>query len=105
MEKIITIICTVPDFKTGKDIGEKLVSENLISCVNIIPGITSIYRWQGKICSDNEVILFMKSRLSLFDKIDSRVQELHPYDVPEVISMDIDNASNPYHEWILEMTK
>jgi periplasmic divalent cation tolerance protein len=104
MEDYSVILCTVPSQEIGMIISEDLVSGRYAACVNIVPGITSIYRWKGEICRDNEFLLIIKSRHALFDLIRDRIVALHPYDVPEVISCRISDSSEQYLKWIAEST-
>ncbi|MBP7734951.1 MAG: divalent-cation tolerance protein CutA [Spirochaetes bacterium] len=81
-----------------------LVSGGYAACVNIVPGLTSVYRWKGDICKDNELLLVIKSRGSLFDAISSRIKAMHPYEVPEIICYDITGGSEPYIQWLIDST-
>lgn len=85
-------------------IGEDLVSGRYAACVNIVPGITSIYHWKGDLCRDNEFLLIIKSRQALFEIIRDRILTLHPYEVPEIISSRISGGSEKYLNWIAENT-
>lgn len=100
MENYIIIYCTVPSDEVGNMIAEEMVSSRLAACVNMIPRISSIYRWQEKVCHDLENLLIIKSKKSLFDKISLKISEIHPYDVPEIISVDITGGSEPYLAWL-----
>ena len=100
MENYIIIYCTVPSDEVGNAIAEDIVSSRLAACVNIVPNITSIYRWKDKICRDFENLLIIKSKKSLFDKICAAIRNNHPYEVPEIISVDIEGGSEPYLSWI-----
>ena len=103
--KHIVIYCTVPSKDVGKNIANHLVKNDLAACVNIVPGITSIYFWEGKECEDEELLLIIKSKDSLFDKIKESILSIHPYDVPEIISLQIKDGNNPYLDWINDNTK
>lgn len=104
METCIIVLCTVPSHEIGMKIANDLVSGNYAACVNIVPGLTSIYRWKGNICSDNELLLIIKSRISLFDDICSVIKGHHPYEVPEIIYYTIAGGSEPYLQWLLSGT-
>ncbi len=104
MESCIIVLCTVPSRETGMEIADDLVTGEYAACVNIIPGLTSIYRWKGDICKDNELLLIIKSRKSLFDTISSRIKALHPYEVPEIIYYDISGGNEPYIQWLFQST-
>jgi periplasmic divalent cation tolerance protein len=100
----IIIYCTVPDVSTADKITEKLIAERLVPCVNSIPDITSVYRWKGEICRDGELLLMMKTRLVLFDRICHEIKEIHPYEVPEIIATPLVLLSESYRAWIDENT-
>src|SRR4030042_5339133 len=99
----IVIYCTVPNQEVGMNIAEDLVAGRYAACVNVSPGITSVYRWKGDICRDNEHLLIIKSRETLFDKICERIRSMHPYEVPEIISFNISRGSDQYLKWISEI--
>merc|ERR1712186_307644 len=98
---------TVPNEETAKKMASNLVKSKLAACVNILPGITSIYEWQGKIEEDKELSLIVKSTTENADKIKQFVRENHPYDEPCLISLPIDeNASSEnFIEWIKQTAK
>ena len=85
-------------------IAEDLVSSRYAACVNILPGITSVYRWKGDVCHDGEFLLVIKSRSTLFKTIRDRITAIHPYEVPEIISCRISEASEKYLDWMAENT-
>jgi len=91
---------TVPNEELGKKIARGLLENKLAACVNIIPGVKSIYEWQGKIEEDNELILMIKTRTSRVSELAKYVRENHSYDVAEVISSPIQNGNPPYLDWI-----
>ena len=96
----IIVYITVPSRDVGEQIARTLVEKNLAACVNISPGICSIYKWQGEINQDNELLLIAKTRTSLFEQLETTVKQLHPYDVPEVIGTPIIMGSNKFLTWI-----
>lgn len=101
-EKHAAVFVTAPDETIAKKIAHGLVEQKLAACVNIIPQITSIYSWQGKINEDSEQLLMIKTRASRVDDISKFVREHHPYSLPEVISVNIENGNPPYLDWISE---
>ncbi len=100
----VTVLITVPTKEFGRQIAKQLVESNLAACVNILPGISSIYHWNGLVMENNELLLVAKTRRSLFDQLAAKVIQTHPYDVPEVIALPIVAGSNEYLAWINEET-
>ena len=95
---------TVPSAQVGKAIANKLVTNKLAACVNMIPGVTSFYEWQGKMEEDNELLLMIKTQTSLVPEVITAVKATHTYDVPEVISVPMGEGSKDYLEWVEKMT-
>lgn len=91
---------TVPNEELGRKLAKGLLENKLAACVNIIPGVKSIYEWEGKLNEDSELILMIKTRTSRVDDVTKFVRENHSYDVAEVISTPIDNGNAPYLDWI-----
>ena len=100
----VVILCTAPDADCAERIAEALVAEQLAACVNLVPGLRSIYRWEGKVQRDAEVLLLIKAPRARFDDIAARVKALHPYSVPELIALPIDAGSPDYLAWLMEST-
>ena len=88
----------------AKTIGRALVEERLAACVNVIPGMTSIYRWEGALEEAEEAVLIAKTRADRFDALARRVAEIHPYDTPCAIRLDIAGGLPPFLQWIAEET-
>jgi periplasmic divalent cation tolerance protein len=105
MNEYIVIFCTVPSKDAGSKIGNALVENKAAACVNIVPGLTSIYEWKGKLCNDEECLLIIKTRKGLFERIKKEIITLHPYELPEIISLQITDGLEPYLSWINENTK
>ena len=96
----IVVFCTCPDEATAERIASTLVAERLAACVNRIPGIDSIYRWEREVHRDSEVLLLIKTTRERFDALRERIVALHPYELPEVIAVDIALGHTPYLDWI-----
>ena len=94
------ILCTINDKDKAKEIAKILLELRLIACANIVDNVCSLYRWQGKICEDDEYLMILKSRSDLFNELKDKITELHPYEVPEIISLDIEHGSESYLEWL-----
>lgn len=102
---LVTALSTVPNAQVAENIANYLVSHHLVACVNTLPGVKSTYWWQGKLNTDTELLLIMKTQEHLIDRVIEKVKELHPYQVPEVIVQPIINGYTPYLDWIVESTK
>lgn len=100
MTKHVTVFITAPNEGEAGRIAGKLVEERLCACVNIIPKIRSIYRWQGEICDESEVMMIAKTEAILSAALVRRVNELHSYEVPEIICIPIQTGSGKYLDWI-----
>lgn len=96
----IIVVMTAPSKEEAAEIVRTLLEERLISCANIVDPVHSIFWWKGKIEEEKEVMVFMKSQRSLFKKLSERVAELHSYDVPEILALQIAQASQSYLEWM-----
>lgn len=101
---MILVFCTVPKNKS-EEIAKILLEEKLISCVNIISTVKSMYWWNDQIQTDLEELLIIKTKKELFNELVDRIKEIHPYDIPEVISFNIDQGNNEYIDWIYKSTK
>lgn len=97
------IYTTLPDKATTKKIAKNLVDENLIACANFFP-IESVYRWKNKFTEDKEYVLIMKTRTSLYKKVEKKLKELHPYEIPAIVSYEIKEGLRDYLSWIKEET-
>ncbi|WP_223670214.1 divalent-cation tolerance protein CutA [Kangiella shandongensis] len=93
-------LCTVPDVTTAEQLAEKMVKQSLAACVNIIPAITSVYQWQDKTEKDPEVLMVIKTEADLMADLGELLDEEHPYEVYELISCSIEQASTAYLSWL-----
>ncbi len=100
MSDFIAVLVTAPNEDEAAEIATTIVGERLAACANIIRNVRSIYRWEGEVQDDPEVLMVIKTRSVLFDKLEARVRELHSYEVPEIIALDITRGSEPYLGWI-----
>ena len=104
MTQIRVVLVTVPDEKTGLNLARALVEERLAACVNILPGVRSVYRWEGRVEDDRELLLVAKTSFKVLDRLIERVAQVHPYDQPEIISLPVDQGSPGYLDWVLKET-
>jgi periplasmic divalent cation tolerance protein len=100
MSEFISVYITVPTQEMADKIARTLVEEQLAACVSITPGVRSIYRWQGKVETSDEIALVAKTRASLFALLEKRVKELHSYECPCIVAWPIKQGHRPYLEWI-----
>lgn len=96
------VLTTAGSHDEAQKIARELVDRRLAACVNVIPQIESIYRWQGKVESTTEWLLIIKTQARAFEKLRDAIKELHSYDVPECIMLEVADGSVPYLRWILE---
>lgn len=99
------IWCTVPNALSAMKISKSLVESKLVACVNIVPGIKSVYQWENKIQESEEQLLLIKTGEELFPQVRDNILKLHEYEVPEIIGVPITHAHQPYLDWILSSTK
>jgi periplasmic divalent cation tolerance protein len=105
MSKIVVIFSTAGSLEEARKIGQTLVEEGLVACCNIVQSIESIFRWQGKLQNEREVLMIFKARDDSFDMVEKRIKELHSYEVPEVIAVPITQGSKNYLDWVIEETR
>ena len=98
----LIVLCTCPDLATAERIAETVVGERLAACVNIVPGLTSIYRWENQMQRDTELLLLIKTRQTVYLRLEARIRELHPYQIPEIIALPIQTGSATYLDWIAD---
>ena len=94
------LVCSCPEPETARTLAERLVDERLAACVNILPGVTSIYRWENQIQSDGEALLLIKTSAGRVSALTERLHELHPYEVPEIIAVPITEGLSDYLSWV-----
>ena len=94
------VLVTAPDADTAARLARSLVDERLAACVNLVPGVRSIYRWEGQVEEAGEVLLVAKTRADRAAALASRVRDLHPYDVPEVLELPAVGGSAAYLDWV-----
>jgi periplasmic divalent cation tolerance protein len=94
------LLCTCPDQHTADSIARQLLTEQLAACVNILPGISSVYRWQGQIETAQEHLLLIKTHARHYAVIEEAIKKLHPYQIPEIIAVAIERGSKDYIKWI-----
>ncbi|HEY8100413.1 MAG TPA: divalent-cation tolerance protein CutA [Burkholderiaceae bacterium] len=105
MEKAILILTNMPDVQSAHALARQLVELKLAACVNILPGVQSVYRWQGENEEANEITVMIKTTHARYAEIESAIKGNHPYQVPEIIALPIVEALPDYLDWIAQETK
>ncbi|GAA0371005.1 divalent-cation tolerance protein CutA [Bowmanella denitrificans] len=105
MSEFCLVLCTCPDLESARNIARQSVEQGLAACVNIIPGLESVYQWRGELQTDSEVQLVSKTYKPKLDALYKLVVGLHPYDEPEWLIIEIADGSPTYLEWIKSCTK
>lgn len=100
----ILVLCSCPDRELAERIAHSLVEHHLAACVSLLPGLRSVYRWQGSVQSADEVLLLVKTRAGRLEELKVHVLMLHPYELPEIIAVDIGSGLDRYLDWIGEST-
>jgi periplasmic divalent cation tolerance protein len=99
-EKVILALSSCPNAAVAKQIAAAVVSEQLATCVNQIAGVTSTYVWEGRLQDDSEVLLLIKTVDSRLAALTARIIELHPYELPEVVAVEVSGGNEPYLQWV-----
>lgn len=103
--KNCVVYCTVPNEFNANLIATTLVEENLAACVNIMNNVTSVYKWEGRVQTDNELLLIIKTQFSKFDLLKEKIISLHEYTLPEIIALPIEAGNPEYLKWIEKETE
>lgn len=105
MSDKIVILVTCNSRSEAEKISRILVEARLIACANIVPSVQSIFRWQGEVCNEQEVLIIMKSVKTNLDRIIAKTKAVHSYDVPEIIALPIVAGSSDYLKWVEQETR
>lgn len=97
---VLLVITSFPDAEAAAGVIRTLVEEKLVACGNIIPGVRSIYVWEGKVEDASEVVVVLKTAGSLYAKLEKRLLKLHPYETPEVLALEAGAVNRAYAQWI-----
>lgn len=101
---VLLCFCTCPDIESASRLADALVDERLAACVNLLPGLRSVYRWQGAIERGDEVLLLIKTTRARLPALSARVVELHPAELPEVVAVEVAGGLPAYLDWVAEQT-
>ena len=99
------VICAFPNMEKARQIGTVLAQAQLVACVNLIPGIRSIYRWEGRLEEQEEVMAFFKTSAARYEEVEQKVIELHPYELPEIVVVDLTGGFPAYLQWVWSSTQ
>ena len=102
---IIVIYCTVPNKRLAKDITKILMKHKLAACVSMVENVKSVFSWDGEICEEKEVLMMIKTRRSNYGKIKLVIEDMHSYNVPEIIALPIVDCSEDYLKWLVKETE
>ena len=102
--EIAVVLASVPDLEAGRRLARTLLQERLIACANLVPGVTSLYRWEGAVQEEDESLVVMKTRSELLPRLIARIPELHPYELPEVLALRVADGLPAYCRWVLDET-
>jgi periplasmic divalent cation tolerance protein len=103
-DKLLIVLVTVSSRREAEKIGQALVKEKLSACVNIVPAVTSIFRWQGKIQKSRERLLIVKTTEHRYAALERLIRSMHSYEVPEIIAVKVDRGLNQYIAWVEQAT-
>ena len=101
-DEVLVVFSTFPNIETARRIAGELVTERLAACANILPGVESIYRWQGKVEFAGETLVVFKTTAATFTAFQAKLKSTHPYEVPEIICLRIANGLPAYLHWVTE---
>lgn len=101
----LVVLTTAGSETEASNIARALVERKLAACVNLIPGVRSIYAWQGEICDDPEILLISKTTRGRFDALAAAIRELHSYDVPEIIALPTSEVDDAYAAWLTDAVR
>ncbi len=104
-ESGIIVFCTFADLEEAKSIAPVLVEKKLAACCTILPQVTSFYSWESKIEESQEILMMIKTTHKCYDQLEKQIKMMHSYSVQEIISVDINQGSKAYIDWIFESTK
>ena len=99
---VLVCFCTCPGRSVADGLAEALVAEGLAACVNVVPGLHSVYRWQGAIERSDETLLLIKTTQAGLPALSSRIVELHPYELPEIVAVEVAGGLSAYLDWVAE---
>lgn len=104
MEQVLLVMTNMPDAQSAQAMARRLVEQKLAACVNCLPGVRSVYRWQGVVEEAEEVTLLMKTTQVRYAELENAIRAMHSYDVPEIVAMPVTAGWHPYLDWVCKET-
>ena len=104
-DAILLCLCSCPDATSAEQLAGALVGERLAACINIVPGLRSVFRWQGSVQRESEVLLLIKTTRSRYPALQARLPQLHPYELPELLAVESVFGLPAYLQWVVESTR
>jgi periplasmic divalent cation tolerance protein len=105
LERAVLVYTTYPSIVEAEQAGRALVEQRLCACVNILPGMVSLYWWQGKVDRGEEVVMIIKTRASLAEAVCAAVKQMHSYSTPAILVLPVESVDPDYHAWIVAETQ
>ena len=105
MSKVQIVLCSFPDLAKARHIGTLLIEKQLVACVNLVPSVESIFRWEGKTSSEQEVLADFKTTSQRLYELEKELGALHPYEVPEFLVLPVEAGSRDYLSWVRSATR
>lgn len=105
MTDAMLVLTTLPSAEAAAELAKAVVGEKLAACANLLPAVRSIYRWQGRVQDESEVLVLFKTRQEHFERLKARLLELHPYEIPEVLAIPVEQGYQAYLDWLGQETR
>ncbi|MFK8026886.1 MAG: divalent-cation tolerance protein CutA [Gammaproteobacteria bacterium] len=103
-QTMLLVMTTITDIDKGKLLARQIIEKQLAACCNIVPGITSIYRWKNELCEDQECLVVMKTTETRYIQLSKFIKQQHPYDTPELIALPVTHSTQEYLSWVTKET-
>lgn len=101
MSEVRIVLSTIDSLQKAEQIAETLVTERLAACVNILPEVLSVYKWKDAVEKDREILMVIKTSAIRLESLTERIQAIHPYEVPEIVHLEVDGGSSDYLAWVI----
>ncbi len=99
---MLVVLCSIGSADDAEHLARLLVERRVAACVNVVPGVVSLYRWKGRVERDDERLLVIKTRVERFEELRAALIALHPYEIPEIIALPVSAGHEPYLAWLSE---